>query len=162
MHLWHDEKGGVLPLFLLSLSCMILLLALVINAGNLFRFRTLTHAVADMAALAGAQELDLELLARGERALIPEAASRQARQVAWAAMAANLPPGITSFRVDVTVINASSTEPGIHPWTYRRLFDPTVSVRVNVSVPLYLAGPTHRSVWTGARADASVLPRRRP
>jgi len=158
-----DQRGAALPLTLLSLPLLILLLALAADAGALFAARGLAHASADLAALAGVQELDLERLAAGERFIMPGAAAAWARQVALANLEGNIPrlPGAGAApRVEVLVVNASPASPRQHPWTGRPLYDPTVAVRVAVPVPLAFSGPG-RSLWVTARADASVLPRRR-
>lgn len=154
-----DERGAALPLLVLFLPLSFLLLALAADAGSLLFARGLVRAAADLAALGGVQEIDLErLAAAGERVLRPEAAAR-AREVAAAVLEANrLGAG---GRVTVAVLDAAPSRPRRHPWTGRLLRDPTLAVRVGVPVPLAFSGPAHRSARVEAAADASVLPRRR-
>lgn len=155
-----DERGAALPLLVLFLPLSFLLLALAADAGALLAARGLVHAAADLAALGGVQEIDLErLAAAGERVLRPEAAER-AREVAAAILAGNRLGGPGS-RVTAAVLDASPSHPRRHPWSGRLLRDPTLAVRVGAPVPLAFSGPAHRSAWVEALADASVLPRRR-
>lgn len=154
----RTQTGGVLAFFALALPLYVLALGLVADAGYLFASRTLASAVADAAALAGVQELDLVRLARGERYLIPAAAEAAARAVAEANLDAGFPLAAHPHRVNVAVINASPGKPSIHPVTGRLLRDPTVFVEVKVRVPLRFT-PAAGSVEITGRADASVLPR---
>lgn len=159
MSLDRDERGGVLPLFALFLPLVILLLALAADAGTLLAARGTAYAVADVAALAGVQELDLDLLAQGERHILSGPAESQAHAVALRNLAENGLKDIT--RVEVTVINASARSPRYHPWTGRLLTDPTVAVGIQIDMPLHFPSAAWRRARVAARADASVLPRRR-
>lgn len=156
----RDERGGVLPLFALFLPLAVLLLTLAADGAGLLAARGTAYAVADLAALAGAQELDLDRLARGERYILPSPAVLQARAVALRNLAENgLPTG--NARVEAVVINASARSPRPHPWTGRLLTDPTVAVGILLDLPLHFPAVAGRQARVAARADASVLPRRR-
>lgn len=157
---YRDERGGVLPLFALFLPLVLLLLGLAADAGILLAARGTAHAIADVAALAGVQELDLDRLARGERYILPVPAVLQARTVALRNLAENgLLSGTT--RVEAEVINASTRTPRRHPWTGRLLTDPTLAVAIQVDLPLHFPSTALHRAPVAARADASVLPRRR-
>lgn len=160
MSICRDERGGVLPLLAIFLPLVVIVLALAADAGILLAARGTVYAVADVAALAGAQELDLDRLARGEQYILPARGSFHARSVAWRNLAANgLLRGNT--RVEAAVINASPRSPRPHPWNGLLLTDPTVVVGIRVGVPSHFLSGVWRKVPVMAHADASVLPRRR-
>lgn len=147
-------------LFALFLPITLLLLGLAVDAGALLAARGTAHAIADVAALAGVQELDLERLARGERYIMPGPAVLQARTFTLRNLAEN---GLLTgnVRVEAEVINASARAPRTHPWTGRLVSDPTLAVAIRLDVPLHFPLSARGRAHVVARADASVLPRRR-
>lgn len=154
-----DQAGAAMALFAITLPIFVLCLALVADGGLILMRRGLAYAVADVAALAGVQELDLDRLAQGERHVIAELAVDQALEVAHGSLAENgVHEGDREVRVEV--LNASAASPRIHPVTGRELVDPTVHVSVRLRVPLRFWGGLLPAVWVTGRADASVLPRR--
>lgn len=157
-----DQRGAVLPLVVLLAPALLALLALVADLGHLLAAQAVATAAADLGALAGVQELDLNRLVAGERHLLPASAAAHARRVAALNLARNLPrsPSRAPARVEVAVVNASPAAPGRHPFTGRPLPDPVVAVRVTAAVPLRFA-PGVRPPRLTATATASVLPRRR-
>lgn len=144
------------------LPVYVLAFALVVDLAHLFWVRAALQSAADLAALAGAQEVDLEALAGGERRLLEAQAAAAAR--AWAERNLRAHPAteplLAQTAVEVAVVQASDREPSRHPWTGRRLEDPTVTVRLTAEVPrLWLpgrGGGVRLRVW----ADASVKFRR--
>lgn len=175
-----DQSGAVGPLYIMMVPALILILSLVIDLGLLFVCKNLLAMAADMAALAAAQEIDLELLALGERYIIPDAAETVAHR--WAednAMSSlqNL-AGLSTVEdmiIYVTVYNASKSNPIIHEPIQgiphflpeegriggaRELVDPTVCVTltcpVNNGLLLRRLLPTTVTV----HADASVMERK--
>lgn len=149
-----------MALFAMTLPIFILCLALVADGGLIMMRRGLAYAVADVAALAGVQELDLDRLARGERYVIPELAVSKALEVAHGSLDENgVREGDRAVRVEV--VNASATSPRIHPVSGRELVDPTVHVSVRLRVPLRFWGAVLPAAWVTGRADASVLPRQK-
>ncbi len=158
--LYGNENGAAGILVVVMLPVLVLAFAFVADGGGVLLRRSLAFAVADVAALAGVQELDLERLIQGDRWIIPDAATTRATEVAEAALWEN---GIGSSDrvVRVRVINASQVAPRKHPVTGRTLRDPTVSVEVKLRVPLNLTNANGGAgVWVTGQADASVLPRR--
>lgn len=154
----RGQGGGVLAFFTLVMPLYVIALGLVADAGYLFAARTLASAIADAAALAGVQELDLDRLVRGERYIMPAAAEAAAYAVATANLEEGFPLADRPYRIRVAVINAAPDSPVRHPVTGRMLRDPTVFVEVRVKIPLRFT-PTGARVEVAGRADASVLPR---
>src|SRR5690606_8648028 len=72
------ERGAVAALVALVLPVLILSAGLVVDVAYLFWMRAALQATADFAALAGAQNIDLEALAQGERRLLVEQAAGDA------------------------------------------------------------------------------------
>lgn len=153
-----DQRGGVLAFFALTLPIYIIALGLVADAGYLFTIRSLVSAIADAAALAGVQELDLERLAAGERYIRPTEARLASFTVAMENLHRAFPASADPGHVRIEVMNASRAQPVRHPVTGRLLGDPTVFVEVEVLVPLRFT-PLGPPVRVTGRADASVLPR---
>lgn len=157
------RRGAVAALVILFLPGLVGILALVVDLGLLLQARTALQASADLAALAGVQELDLEALAQGAPRLLPEAAREAAKSYAGANVLHQLGSEARAvLRVTVEVYNASSAEPLVHLYTGRMLEVPTVSVRLQLPVRLVLAprllGRSDYLVET--HADAAVVRRR--
>jgi len=157
------RRGAVAALVILFLPGLVGVLALVVDLGLLLQARTALQASADLAALAGVQELDLVALAQGTPRLLPEAARAVAESYAGANVLhqlGNEARGV--LRVTVEVYNASPAQPLIHLHTGRVLEVPTVSVRLQLPVRLVLAprllGRSDYLVET--HADAAVVRRR--
>ena len=136
------------------LPVLVAALALVVETGRLFVLARWVQAAADLGALAGGQEVDLERLAEGERYLDEERAKKEAERVTGDNLR-DLGGVVRSSHVQVYVINVVDG-PTTHPRTGRLIRDPTVSVWVEVSVPVRLAWWTHEVRLT-AHADASVV-----
>ncbi|MCL6581720.1 MAG: hypothetical protein K6U08_08935 [Firmicutes bacterium] len=154
------ERGAVAALVALFLPCLLAAAALVLAVGALLVARAQLRAAADMAALAGVQDLDWDLLAQGVVYLREEEATADA--LAW--LRANLDGRAfleegraeAFVRVLNTVDPTGSPVPAACPVTGRTLDAPTVCVlvRAEVRLPL-LPGPVTVSV----HADASVVGR---
>lgn len=151
------QSGAVLVLVVAVLPVLVAAMALVVETGRLFVLARWVQAAADLGALAGAQEVDLERLAVGERCLDEERARKEAERVTEDNLR-DLGGVVGSSRVRVYVINVADG-PSPHPLTGRLIRDPTVSVWVEVTVPVRLAWWT-RDVCLGAHADASVVEKR--
>lgn len=154
----RHQRGSVLLTCILSLPAIMALMILITAAGSLYITRGRLQTAADMAALAGVQELDWDRLAEGQ----PYLRTEEARAQALASLHLNLQE-IREARVDeaetvVEVINASPESPVQHPRTGRWLEYPTVWVLIEVQVTA--AGLGERQVRLGASADATVEPRR--
>ncbi|MDI3317462.1 MAG: pilus assembly protein [Bacillota bacterium] len=151
----RGERGAVSAWFVLALPAFLLVLALVADVGRFFVLHSLAQSAADLGALAGVQELDLERLAEGERRLRTWEAEAAARAVADA----NAREALAGDRYDLEslAINADAGAPRRHPWSGRLLRDPTVSVRIRVRAhSFFLAG---REVPIRVQGDASVMER---
>lgn len=155
------RRGAAGTVLALLLPVVLASLALVADVGYLLWVRAALQAAADLGALAGAQELDLEALAEGRRALAPTAGSSARR---WAGENLAAHPATARWadlaEVGVLVIQADEQAPARHPWTGRTLRDPTVAVRIRLRVPLPWFGRPLGPVEVVARADASVRFRR--
>ena len=151
-----DQRGAVAAAFLLVLPVLIAAVGLVLDGSRLVLVRAHAQAVADMASLAAVQEIDEDAFARGEPLLRTAAAAATARR--WIddglrrafgdAMAAQ-------STIEVVVVNASASAPQRHPWSGRRLAEPTVAVRILLPVKLgWIPGASPVSLRVAA--DASV------
>ncbi|HAI20574.1 MAG TPA: hypothetical protein DCM14_01520 [Clostridiales bacterium UBA8153] len=157
------RRGAVAALVILFLPGLIGVLALVVDLGLLLHARTALQASADLAALAGVQELDLEALAQGTPRLLTEPARAAAESYAAINVLHQLGGEARAvLRMTVEVYNASPTEPLVHLRTGRVLEVPTVSVQLQLPLRLVLAprllGRFDYLVET--HADAAVVRRR--
>jgi uncharacterized membrane protein len=157
------RRGGVAALVVVSLPVLLIVLALVVDAGTIFWARASLAAAADLAALAALQELDFEALARGQPRLVEAAAAAVARAWSLENVAARL--GTRSaerLEVRVTVYNGSTDQPLPHATSGRVLTVPTVCVHLRLPVRLPVAGliMPGLSAVAQAHADAAVVPRR--
>ncbi|MCL6449676.1 MAG: hypothetical protein K6T75_00050 [Acetobacteraceae bacterium] len=154
------QAGAAALLLVVALPVLAAALGLVADGGVMLLCRLRAQGAADLAALAAAQDVDLERLARGERFIVEEQARRDARD--WAL--GNLEPLAELMggppqqlaEIEVEVINPPPGGSVRHPRTGRLVSDPTVWVAVSfpVRLPLGLAALQGRA-W--AQADASVV-----
>jgi len=148
----------------LVLPVLILSAGLVVDVAYLFWMRAALQATADFAALAGAQNIDLEALAQGERRLLVEQAAGDARH--WARLNLAAHPATARYQdtaeVDVVVTNAQPGVPARQRWSGRLLTDPTVSVRVSLRVEPFLVRSVLPEVEVAALADAALLEKADP
>lgn len=157
-----DERGGVAALVIVALPVLVFMLGLVVDMAYLFTVRTVMQNAADMAALAAAQNVDLPALAMGERRLLNAPALHDAEQ--WGRSNLERHPltrGLPA-RVVADVYNASPDAPLRHRTSGRRLHDPTVSVRIELTAPLFFARMIVPEVALQVMADASVLQKADP
>lgn len=158
------ERGAVAALVALALPVLILSAGLVIDVAYVFWMRTVLQAAADFAALAAAQNIDLEALARGDRRLLADQAAADARH--WARLNLAAHPATARYRdaaeVEVVVTNARPGEPARQRWTGRRLTDPTVSVRISLRVEPFLVRSLLPAIEVAALADAALLEKAEP
>lgn len=136
------------------LPVALLLLGLVADFGLALWAREELRKAADLGALAGAQDLDLERLARGERVLLPGPARDDADRYARANLGGRR---YAALAIEVAVLNASRDAPLREPWTGRLVEDPTVAVRIEARVPTVFLRPLLPAFAVAATADASVL-----
>ncbi|MHB8946881.1 MAG: pilus assembly protein TadG-related protein [Bacillota bacterium] len=155
--LGRSDRGSVVVLVVLFLPVFLLTLGFVIDLGVLFVQRQQAMAAADMAVLAGAREIDLDKLARGERSLLPEAAAAVTRQWFASNLRASLGSEAESASAVVHVYNATPANPATDPVTGRRLRDPTVCLAGQVSARLYFLAFIARETTLHVHADASLL-----
>jgi Flp pilus assembly protein TadG len=128
-----------------------------VSIGQVITARHLAGHAADLGALAGVQELDLDALARGELVLIPAEARSRATEYARANLHRMFPELDPGPEVYAEVLNP--TEGGsIDPLTGRVHLWPTVCVTVVLSVPVGI-GPLSAEIPVRAHADASAVPR---
>lgn len=149
---------------ILTLLILPLLLAAVLATMDLALYYQKAghhHAIADLAALSGVQELDLDELGEGRRIFKPSAQS-EARKMAQQNLH-EMKERLGQERVDVYVLQTEGRSGTVrHPATGRRVQDPTVSVRIQARYqPKWLLRVIVRSLPIDVVADASVFPRRR-
>jgi len=153
------EGGAALVLTLLMLPVLLLLLSGLIAIAQLFTVRAHLHAVADLAALAAVQELDLERLAEGE-VFLDEAA---ARARALEAVRNNVEPGggsVLLSSIEVAIYNPTGIKRPVDKVSGEKLRWPTVCVRIEAStrIPWLLAVPgLPRAVTLRVHTDAAVV-----
>lgn len=152
------ERGASALLAVLFLPALLLVVGLVTDAGLLFLSRHLAYHAAELGALAGAQDVDLEALADGRLLLLEPQAAETAAEYVRRNLTAAFPRRAAAdlSEIAVRVYNASGDAPLVHAETGRRLVDPTVSVHLQIAVPLYFLRPLARDVTVRVRADASV------
>lgn len=160
----HDQRGAVAALTVLALPVVLIAIALVIDMAYFFLLRTSLQAAADMAALAAAQNVDLDALADGERRLLVERARLDAYQWVHDNLRANkLTAGLRDqVGVHVEVYNADPNNRVRHRVTGRILADPTVSVQLSLDAPTYFAAMIMKNVPIRVMADASLLEKSDP
>ncbi|MBT9258408.1 MAG: hypothetical protein KM310_01425 [Clostridiales bacterium] len=142
-------------LWVMALPLLVLLFALLVDGGFLLWQREVLRQAADLAALAGAMEVDLEALAGGRRAIVPLKAREQVEAYV-AYNTAALPSGVEVLGVEVLVVNGSPEEPAYHPWWKVTVEDPIVSLRLEARVTPFLLGRMVGPVSLRVEADASV------
>ena len=157
----RGERGASLVLVVLFLPALLLVAGAVTDLGILFVSKHLAYHAAELGALAGAQDVDLEALAQGRLQL----AERRAMTAAGDYARRNLTRSFPYLDLDrwaevqVRVYNASAATPLRHRETGRVLVDPTVAVSIRLSVPLYFLRPLRPRADLHVRADASVRTR---
>lgn len=163
MKMWRltrGERGSIAVVVILFLPIAALIVGLVLDVGYLFVARYQAGVAADLGALAGAQDVDLERLATGERWLVEEQARRDANDWTRANLRASLPHGQgEEATVQVRVYNATAKHPLVNEVSGRILTDPTVVVSVEVPVRLHFVAFLARRVLVRVSADASVVPK---
>lgn len=152
------QDGASVVAVVIFLPILLLVAGLVTDVGLLFVGRHLAYQAAELGALAGAQDVDLEQLAAGQVVLVESTARADALDFARRNVAASFPRLDLgrSLQVEATVYNASSTAPARHRQTGRILTDPTVSVDIRLDVPLHFLAALHQQATVRVRADASV------
>lgn len=156
-----SERGASLIAVVLFLPVLLLIAGLVTDVGLLFVARHLAYHAAELGALAGAQDVDLDALARGEVTLVEGQARADAEDYARRNLAASFRhlDQAQALFVNATVYNASAARPVRHRETGRLLTDPTVSVAVRLWLPLHFLAPLRREAAVQVHADASVTTR---
>lgn len=149
----RGEGGQAAAMLVLMLPAMMLVLGGVADVGLALWERQELRQACDLAALAAAQDIDLDRLARGERFILP--AEARADALAYVRLnLARLPPD--SYAVSVAVLNPGA-QPLREPWTGRWVRDPTVAVHVEADMPSVFLSALHPTFHVAATADASVL-----
>lgn len=149
-----------MALVILAMPALVLSAGFVLDYGLLFLIRQELQAVADMAALAGVQEVDLEALSRGERRFLPAAPRARAAECARLNLAALDRPWLVAERTEVetTVYEPEPEDPLFHHGDRRLLTDPTLCVVIRARVKPPFLSIWHRELEIEVHADASVLP----
>ena len=150
------QQGAAAAWFMLLLPVLLLALGWAVDGARLVLVRAEAQAAADFASLAAVQELDTEQFMQGRPWLVAGAAEATARRWLDDALRQAFGESVAAAaRVEVAVINAGPGDPRRHPWTGRRLEDPTVAVRAVIPVKLFWI-PGRPPVAVTVAADASV------
>jgi len=155
------QRGVAATVVVLFLPSLLAGLALVVDAGVLLVCRAQLAAAADMGALAGAQDLDYELLAAGKVVIRSEQAVGDAEAYVRENLRGRPFIEADSVRVTVTVVNPAAADGSRQPAcpvTGRALEAPTVCVVVRATVRLPLL-PGKAAVTVRVHADAGVVGR---
>lgn len=145
---------------MLLVAFLPVLLAVLGTLWGLSQVILMRHAAwtaADLGALAGAQCLDLDRLARGELYLLADQARAHAEAYVRGNLAAGGVAGWEEAEVQVAVLNPDEGD-GRDPVTGRRHPHATVCVRVSFPIRVRL-GPVRWEIAVTAHAAASVVPR---
>lgn len=158
----YEEQGAVLVLVVLLLPLLVLAAGLVADLGMLFYARHLAYAAADLGALAGVQDVDLDRLAGGERWIKEGPARRDAEEWTRKNLEANF-PGKGAGRRAMVKVEVYNPAPGRHSrdgFTGRMIGDPTVCVVVHLPLRLQFLSVLVPEVELTVHADASVVEKR--
>lgn len=155
------EQGASLVLVVLFLPALLLVAGAVTDLGILFVSRHLAYHAAELGALAGAQDVDLDALEQGDLQLLGPQATAAAEDYARRNLSRSFPRLDLGqdAAVHVQVYNASAAAPVRHRDTGRLLVDPTVSVAIRLDVPLHFLRPLKPWAELHVHADASVRTR---
>lgn len=153
----RSQRGAVAVCLVLFMPVMVLLASLVLDLGNMLFVKQALSCAADMAALAGAQEVDLEKLWAGRRVLREGDAEARAGEAARLNVLWNLSrlPGVSELQVVSRAMNGSDQ------LAIGDEFDPTVCVELRLPVGLRFFRSGSGKITLRAHAHASVLERRR-
>jgi len=114
----QQEKGAVLVTLIAFVPVAAALMMFTVTVAQVFWARQCLQLAADMGALAGVQNIDLEKLAMGFRYVCPETGSKDAVNWATANMEAMFPLVLEkgSFNVNARVINPDDhgDDPVVH------------------------------------------------
>jgi uncharacterized membrane protein len=146
-------------MFIIYLPILLLITAMVIDVGLLIVSRNKLQAAADFAALAGAQNLDLEALQDG--VIVLSESSARADAIRWARENTfrNLHTTLdeSNLHVYVRVYNASDNLSLFDNHTGRKLRDPTVCVVIEAVHQFHFIHGVFGEQRIKVHADASVL-----
>lgn len=144
------EKGSVAVFTILFLPVLFAVLILLIDIGWLVHVRQVMQNAADLGALAGVQELDLEKLAEGKLELT-DRAEWEAERI-WRANLEGFWDGKIVVEDEIEIHNpAPRSQDRISGETHRT---PTVCIVLEARVPVPL--PLLQSSRVRVHADASV------
>lgn len=162
LRLLRDEKGASMAITALLLPVWLALAGLVIDGGYLMWVNSSLQTAADQAVLAAAQNVDIESLARGDPALLPE--ETRADAYYWLDSNLGLHPATAPYAstadAAVWVMNGRPGDPIYHPVTGRRLTDPTVGIQVTITARGLFWTHFIREVPITVTADASIMSHR--
>jgi hypothetical protein len=99
----RNESGAVLVAGLLMTLALLMVIGTAVDIGNAFIIRRHLVALADQAALAGGQAIDLSALHQGTLALDPRTAQADALESLAGAPAINATASATQTSIDVHV-----------------------------------------------------------
>jgi hypothetical protein len=152
------RRGAAAAITVLFLPVLAGALIAMASLGRVVWLHHVAYQAADLGALAGVQELDLERLAVGVVRLLPDEARSEAERYSRANLVAAIgAQDIEDLAIEVRVINPDSSG-SLDPETGRALEHPTVCVVIRFGC-LFRAGAFRWEQTIRAHADASVVPR---
>ncbi len=155
-----NERGAAAALVICMLPVLVITMAFAVDLGLLVWYRFTLMDVADLSALAGVQELDLEALADGEPRLLSGEATAAAVDYARANVQARLgATALNALEMHVQIYNGSEDSPLIHAHCGRELIHPTVCLQLSLPVPFVLVGHLsgREDIRVTAHADAAAV-----
>ena len=156
----ENSRGAASVLIILWLPVLLLVAALVVDAGILFVAKYQFQAAVDLAALSAVQSVDWELLSEGVVQINEDDAVFYAEDYLLANTASLLDTKPKELKV--WVVNATEEQPQEHPLNGRDLEHPTVVIRSEIMGPTSIFDSWMMPLLLFAEADASIRPRTRP
>jgi hypothetical protein len=153
-------NGSIAVMMIISMPVIITILGLVLDIGLMINTKGVVQAAADFGSLAGAQCLNLDLLAEGVLYIDPLRAQAEAKY--WTEL--NIKKNIkhlrdeSSLKVIVNVHNINDGVPSIDAHTMRILLEPTVCVRVDYPIKTSFI-PFRKDIFLTVHSDSSVVDR---
>ncbi len=144
----HDDRGSVIMLQVFCVMAVIMAIAVICDTGAVLGARRELSAVADQAAIAGAQSLDLSSYYRGgahETAALhadPAAAEAAVRAYLQPSLAADTPEGLKLERVEAAAdgVRVHLSARAALPFTLLPGTD-SVQVRASARAALFVQPP---------------------
>ena len=155
-----ETRGAASVLIVVWLPVLLVVAALVVDAGILFVAKYQFQAAVDLAALSAVQSVEWELLGEGVVQINEEDAVFYADDYLSANTSSLLDANPETLKV--WVVNATEEQPLEHPLSGKDLEHPTVIIQSEMKGPASVFDSWLTPLVLSAEADASIRPRTRP